>query len=84
MIPIIKAVQLSPAAADFISSHPELKKPIGQAIRKLAQNPLAGIPLQGRLRDLRKKRVGDYRVIYSFTETTLNVVNVGNRKDIYR
>ncbi len=84
MIPIIKSVQLSPAADDFISSHPELKKTIGQAIRRLAQNPLDGIPLRGRLRGLRKKRVGDYRIIYTFTATTLNIVDVGDRKDIYR
>ena len=84
MTQTIKSVQLAPAAADFIASHPELRKIIGQAIRRLAQDPLSGIPLQGRLKALRKKRIGNYRIIYSFTATTLNVVDVGDRKDIYR
>lgn len=84
MISPSKTVQLSPAAADFISSHPELKKTIGQVIRRLAQNPLEGIPLKGVLKGLRKKRVGDHRIIYSFTTDTLSVVNIRHRKDVYR
>ncbi|OQW35446.1 MAG: hypothetical protein A4E19_01405 [Nitrospira sp. SG-bin1] len=81
----IKAVEFSRSAADFVASLPRaLKKTIGQAIRELALNPFLGIQLKGRLYGLRKRRVGDYRILYHFTETTLKVVDVGDRKDIYR
>lgn len=81
----IKTVELSRSAANFISSlHPHLKKTMGQTTRQLAQDPFIGLQLKGKLYGLRKKRVGDYRILYHFTETTLKVVEVGDRKDIYR
>lgn len=96
MIPCkIDNVVISKTAAEFVSAlQPHFKKSIEQAIRRLAHNPFLGIQLKGKLYGLRKKRVGKYRILYNFTHnnfthnnfthTTLNIVDIGDRKDIYR
>jgi len=60
---------------------------VDSAILALATNPHppGSRKLQGE-EDLYRVRVGDYRVIYRIEEDRLVVVvvNVGNRRDIYR
>ena len=58
-----------------------------KAIRqKLATDPRLGIPLKGFERELWRYRVGDYRVIYTFSDQELwiLVVHVAHRKEVYR
>jgi mRNA interferase RelE/StbE len=43
-----------------------------------------GIPLKGSLKGLYRLRVAKYRIVYSFDDTTLWVVSVRHRKDVYR
>ena len=59
---------------------------IVHAIDRLGDNPLAGSPLKGDLRGLRRVRVGDYRVVYEVLEGELVVlvVLVAHRREAYR
>ena len=56
------------------------------AIEALADNPRphGSLKLQGR--DAYRIRVGDYRIVYTISDRQLlvMVIEVGNRKDIYR
>lgn len=57
---------------------------IDKAIEKIREDPLFGKPLTG-VKELRRIRTGNYRVIYTFRkdELLLLVVKIGHRKDIY-
>ena len=59
---------------------------IVHAIDRLGDNPLAGRPLKGDLRGLRRVRVGDYRVVYEVLdgELVVLVVLVAHRREAYR
>ncbi len=59
---------------------------IVRAIDRLGGNPLAGSPLKGDLRGLRRVRVGDYRVVYEVLdgELVVLVVLVAHRREAYR
>ena len=59
---------------------------IVHAIDRLGDNPLAGSPLKGDLRGLRRVRVGDYRVVYEVLDGDLVVlvVLVAHRREVYR
>ncbi len=82
-------VRFLPAAADELAS---LNRPAAQRIlnklRWLAENfeNLTPEPLRGDLQGLFKLRVGSYRVLYSFDQTTqvITVHLVGHRENVYR
>jgi mRNA interferase RelE/StbE len=61
---------------------------VDQHITALADNPrlVGAIPLKGSGKGLWRLRVGNYRVLYSIEDDKriVVVVDVGNRKDIYR
>ena len=59
---------------------------IVHAIDRLGDNPLAGSPLKGDLRGLRRVRVGDYRVVYEVLdgELVVLVVLLAHRREAYR
>ena len=56
------------------------------AIDTLGEHPLAGSPLKGGLRGLRRQRVGDYRILYELldNELIILVVRVAHRRESYR
>lgn len=56
------------------------------AIDALGEQPLAGSPLKGGLRGLRRQRVGDYRILYELLddELVILVVRVAHRRESYR
>ena len=56
------------------------------AIDKLSGQPLAGAPLKGGLRGLRRLRVGAYRVIYEVLhgELLILAIRIAHRSDAYR
>lgn len=59
---------------------------IVHAIDRLGDNPLAGSPLKGDMRGLRRVRVGDYRLVYEVLdgELVVLVVLVAHRREAYR
>lgn len=63
-----------------------LAKPILDAISSLAENPHPNGYLKLKAREGYRIRVGDYRVIYEIIDTRLivDVIAIGNRKEIYR
>ena len=80
-----KQIKLSPIASKTIANASEsLKSTLRDSILELSHNPLSGKPLKGRLRGLYRVRIGRYRIVYRFSEDTLEIVNVGDRKEIYR
>jgi len=64
----------------------EVQKSVSKAIDDLRENPLAGLPMSGEFRHLRRLRVGVYRVVYAFKAERLVVLvlRIGHRKNIYR
>ena len=56
------------------------------AIDALGERPLAGSPLKGGLRGLRRQRVGDYCILYELLddELVILVVRVAHRRESYR
>lgn len=59
---------------------------VNTAIGSLADEPLSGKQLRGRLRGLRSKRVGAYRILYRFESrgAIVMVVAVRHRGEAYR
>jgi len=55
-------------------------------IDRLADNPHAGSALKGEFKDLRRLRVGDYRVVYEVRDKQFLIlaVRVAHRRQVYR
>ena len=64
----------------------EARERVIAAIDALGEQPLAGSPLKGGLRGLRRQRVGDYRILYELLddELVVLVVRVAHRRESYR
>lgn len=71
---------------DLASLDKVVKEKIRTSIeRKLMINPLLyGIPLRNSLRNLRRLRVGDYRIVFLLKEGEVFILAIGHRKDIYK
>jgi mRNA interferase RelE/StbE len=52
---------------------------------KIARNPYSGIKLRGRYNDLRKYRLGDFRIIYSIIdkEVKIHILRMRHRSNVY-
>lgn len=51
---------------------------------KLTKDPLRfGKPLQYSLKGYRSLRVGEFRVVFGLDETTIFVIKIGHRSDVY-
>ena len=63
----------------------EARERVVAAIDALAEQPLAGSPLKGGLRGLRRQRVGDYRILYELLddELVILVIRVAHRRKSY-
>ena len=75
------------AAKDFSKTRDrQLKEKIGVALEELANNPLSGKPLQGELKSCYSYRIGDHRVVYTFSakRNTLSVLKISHRKNVYK
>ena len=57
-----------------------------RVIAALGEQPLAGSPLKGGLRGLRRRRVGDHRILYELLDDELVIlmVRVAHRRQSYR
>ena len=74
------------AAKELQSVSQEKRVRLIEAIDSLRENPLAGSPLKGGLRGLRRLRVGDYRILYEVLDGELVVLvfRVSHRREAYR
>lgn len=75
------------ASKELHSTNEPIKRRIVNALRELEDDPFSGDvkPLQGAM-GLFRKRVGDYRIIFSvdFENQIVVVLKIGSRGDIYR
>lgn len=81
------AVRIKRSAAEELARIPQRDRlRIAHAIDGLSEQPLAGSPLRGELRGLRRVRVGNYRVVYEVLERSLVVlvVRIAHRQEVYR
>jgi len=68
---------------------PSIPKPYKNQIKRVIRERLSsepvklGKPLKYSLLGLRRLRVGDWRIIYRINNDTVEIVKIGNRKDIY-
>ena len=52
--------------------------------KDLAEKPESYPALKGKFAGLRKYRIGEYRVIYAIIAAEVQVLRIGNRRDIYK
>lgn len=79
-------VKLTATAAEmFDRLHPDTRKNIKSGLKGLAENPYIGKPLQNELALFRSLKLKRFRIIYRIDDdtTTVVVVAIGHRKDIY-
>lgn len=68
---------------------PDLPKTIAKIIKKAIEERLMidpvgfGKPLRYSLKGHRRLRVGDYRIVYRIDATTVLIVAIKHRKDVY-
>jgi mRNA interferase RelE/StbE len=68
---------------------PSIPMPWRQQIKRaleerLASDPIKlGKPLRYSLLGLRRLRVGDWRIIYRINGNVVEIIKIGNRKDVY-
>jgi mRNA interferase RelE/StbE len=76
-----------PEVAGDIAGFPKnIKERIGKAIeeRPILGPVRFGEPLRRSLAGFRKLRVGDYRVIYQVHGSTVVILKIGHRKEVYK
>ena len=81
------SVRIKRSAAKELADCPKRERTrIVHAIDSLSEKPLAGRPLKGGMRGLRRLRVGDCRVAYELLddELVVLVVPIAHRSDAYR
>ena len=73
------------AAARIRKLHPEVKRRARAAIDLLLKSPLGGHALHDELAGLRSYRFGKCRIVFQINEkeSTLDILLVGPRRDIY-
>ena len=68
---------------------PSIPMPWRQQIKRAIEERLAvdpvklGKPLRYSLFGLRRLRVGDWRIIYKINGNVVEIIKIGNRKDVY-
>ena len=80
-------IEYADAASKAIRKLPtDIQRRIIARIESLADNPRPSSAIKLSGHDAYRTRVGDYRIIYAIADERLVVVivEVGNRKDIYR
>jgi mRNA interferase RelE/StbE len=53
-------------------------------IQSLMDDPLSGKQLVGPLKGKWSMRVGDYRIIYEIEKTTIYILTINHRRDVYK
>lgn len=83
----MRSVRFTPQAeADLARLDREIAQRVLRKIRWLAENFGLITPesLSGPLRGVFKIRVGDYRVLYTYTESTIIIHRIAHRREVYK
>lgn len=82
----VSVVYDSRAERDLWKLPPEIAERLHAAVLRLAEDPLAGKALHGKLAGFRSVRVGDYRAVYAFypSQRRVTVHRIAHRREIYR
>jgi len=64
----------------------KLKERVASALEYIASVPFIGKPLQAEFKGCYSYRIGDYRVIYSFSKTAkyIGIIRIDHRREVYR
>lgn len=65
-------------------AQPRLYQALIKKIDVLANQPTIGKPLVGPLKGKWSLRVGDYRMLYEFSETRLVILTINHRREVYK
>ena len=78
-------LRVSDDLADFVrGTHPDLKRKIKSALKRILSDPYSGKSLREELKGLSSYRVGRFRIIYHVTSNhIIEIVAIGPRKIIY-
>lgn len=63
---------------------PRLYQALVKKIDTLANQPTLGKPLVGPLKGKWSLRVGDYRMLYEFSQTRLVIFTINHRREVYK
>jgi mRNA-degrading endonuclease RelE of RelBE toxin-antitoxin system len=72
-----------PAQKELTGLPETVSKRIQERLLEIAQNPSCDETLRGKLSNLCKTRVGDYRIIYYPAQCTIIIIRIGKRENIY-
>ena len=78
--------RFTPESAKLLSKlHPDNKKMIKSALKKLQKNVHAGDDLQEELAGFKSYKIKRYRIIYRYNEDgkSIDIYYVGHRSDVY-
>ena len=78
-------VRIPDHLADLIRGlHPEIKKRIKGSLKKLVDDPHAGIGLKDEMKELRSCRIKRLRIIYRIARLEeIHIITIGPREQIY-
>jgi mRNA interferase RelE/StbE len=65
-------------------SQPKYFERILTKIKSLTDKPQAGKRLVGPLKGKLSLRIGDYRIIYKIEKTTVFILTINHRRDVYK
>lgn len=65
-------------------AQPRLFQALVKKIDVLANQPTLGKPLVGPLKGKWSLRVGDYRILYEFSENRLVILTINHRREVYK
>ena len=76
----------SQAEKSFNKFDDRVRDRVVNTLRELAENPLMGKRLKGKFAKSKaySYRVWPCRIIYTFDQSTLNIAEIGHRKEVYR
>ena len=78
-------LRISDELADFLrGAHPELKRKIEAALKRVLSDPYSGKSLREELKGLSSYRIGRFRIIYRvLSNQVIELVAIGPRRVIY-
>ena len=78
-------IRASAEIVNFIrGTHPQLKRKIKSALKRIIDDPIAGKSMRDELKGLKSFRVSRFRIIYRISsKSIIEIIAIGPRKTIY-